>query len=695
MPHGDEALHARVSGVMLLPDEARARYRALTGLDLAIVTAGDELVLLEGSAGGAFTDDHVAAILSALPEPVGSEAVLGRGGCGWLAHRVSPIGAMLSGPLAVDGAPAGDDIVSLGSPEDLMEGLDEPARRAHLALQLVARPFAVLAAQADRARRMLSQITVLNTVGEMVSREPDLERAVQVILETATMLLDADSGSVMLFSVEDPNELRIAHAIGLPEDVVRNVRVRIGEGVSGNVALTGEPLILRAGQRHRLTSTGRAAWDAALCVPLRAKDRVVGVLNIRSTMAAREFDQDDLHLAMTFASQAALAIENARLVQMLNARLEGAQSELLEANIVLLGIRERLENILASLPTPVLVTGHDERITVMNHPAELALGTRREHVLHHPLATALASGEIGSAIAASILGEDGRPRPGLAEVSVGMPTRRELQVRVALIHDPDGRYDGSVLVVSDVTEIKELADLKSELVSITSHEIKTPVTAINLAARTLEGAMDVLEPEEREEIVGIIVNQSVRLKNLVTNLLDLSKIDAGRALDLDLRPTDVGEMARSAIQAVEVGVATKSHTFAVEVDDAVHYVALDRSKIEQVLVNFLTNAIKYSDPGPVLVRVVEDGPAWARFEVCDRGKGISPADLPTVFERFQRVGGDDHRRKAGHGLGLHLCKGLVEAHGGRVGADSIAGEGSTFYFVLPRERDKTEEGDTA
>ncbi len=682
-----EPLSARSVGVQLLPPDVREEFRALTGVDLCLVASGDCGFTLGDASHTGFSDSEVALVLSSLPGPE-DESLLVRPNAAVLARRVSPIAALVAGPLAppTPAGPAaeGRALALVGPAGEHAGELDPTGLAALRALRMVSTLFTTMTIQSVRARRLLSQMTVLNTLGEMVSREPDLDKAVQAILETATVLLDADSGSVMLFLPDDPQTLRIAYAIGLPPEVVRDVRVNLGEGVSGTVAQTGEPVVMRSGQRHHLSTQPRAAWSAALCVPLRAKDRVIGVLNIRDSVGAQEFDEEDLHLAMTFASQAALAIDNCRLLGRLTDRLEDAQSELVEANQVLQQIRTRLENILRSIPAPVLVTGLDGRLAVINAAAEQALGIPKELALHQPLREILDRSEVGHALGEAVLGEGGEPIAGLTEVSMGQPTRRDLQVHVAPIPTPSGRGDGHVLVVTDVTEIQELADLKNELVSITSHEIRTPITAINLAARTLEAAMESLAPDERTEIVQIIVNQSVRLKNLVTNLLDLSKMEAGRALDLDLKEADVQAMLHSSVQAVEQGYSTHGHAFEIQVEPGAERAPMDQSKVEQVVINFLTNAVKYSEPGPVTLRACAEGDEWLRVEVRDRGQGIRPDELPSVFERFQRVGGGDHRKKAGHGLGLHLCKGLVEAHGGRIGVESTLGEGSTFYFLLPR-----------
>jgi PAS domain S-box-containing protein len=341
--------------------------------------------------------------------------------------------------------------------------------------------------------------------------------------------------------------------------------------------------------------------------------------------------------------------------------------------------RERLSDVVHSMPEPVLVIDCDDRLVLCNSPALRLLGA--EDPIGTPLRQVLGAAPLSEEAIEALLRSaqgPGEPRP----VSLGPPIGRDFQVRASDLTGADGT-NGRVLVLEDVTELRELSDLKSEMVSLTSHELKTPITAVIGSAATLIEADGSLDLETRRELLDIVLYQAQRLSNIVTNLLDLSRLETGRRLDLQPKKVEVEPLIKRSVQAVEAAHATTGHEFRIEIQPGAETATMDPARIEQVLINFLSNAAKYSEPGPVTIRVRPTGEGGSRFEVADHGRGIAPEEQCQVFERFRRVGGEDHRQKSGHGLGLYLCKGLVEAHGGTIGVDSVPGQGSTFWFELP------------
>jgi len=663
-------------GLEGFPEHLREGFRRMAGADVALVVSGGTGFGVGGTAFDEAAGSVLLELVSGRDDGAGP-VVVRRDGALFAVVPVSPVALLVAGPAEGPGAEAPDVLTAVEIPAE-----EQPAALTRLldALSVVGKLYREVIEQSDRAYSALDQMTVLNTVGELVSREPDMGQAVQDILEVATELMDAESGSVMLIASDDPTAMRIAYAKGLPLDVVRNVTVKIGEGVSGHVAATGEPLLLRQGQRHHLSSSG-AGLSSALCVPLRARDHVIGVLNIRDNRRGGNFSESDLHLAVTFASQAALAIENKRLVQKLSDRVEDTQAEVVEMNRDLLSVRERLQNIVRSIPNPVVVVDAADRLALMNRAAEEVLGLKPGLVLTRPLESALATTQPGRALAEALASADGAGDTP-PEISIAGPGPRDYRVHRAPIRGTKGD-DGCVVTLVDVTDLKELAELKSQVLSITSHELKTPLTAILGFARTLRDHASELDEESQHEFLSIVFNQATRLHNLVVNILDMARIEGGRPLDLKIEPTSIGEMLDSAVTAVREGTGATDYDFQVRIVDGIAMLELDRNKVEQVVINFLTNAVKYAEPGPVVVTAQREGDESIRISVTDRGRGIAPEELPTVFERWQRVGGQEHKRKAGHGLGLFLCKAFIEAHGGTIGVTSKVGVGSTFYFVVP------------
>jgi len=225
--------------------------------------------------------------------------------------------------------------------------------------------------------------------------------------------------------------------------------------------------------------------------------------------------------------------------------------------------------------------------------------------------------------------------------------------------------------------------LRAALLSAVSHDLRTPLTAMKAAATSLL-QHDVAWSEEERDGFAVSINRGVdRLNRLVTNLLDLSRIEAG-ALKLNCEPYLLADLVQEAVAQTGPLFSPGQVMVDLHVDGpALPWVRVDPILIEQVLVNLLENAAKYSLPGSAVTIRASIGADQAIVHVEDQGPGIDPSELDRVFERFYRVGGQ--RRVSGVGIGLAVCKGIVEGHGGRIWATSTVGRGSTFSFSVPLE----------
>jgi two-component system sensor histidine kinase KdpD len=230
-----------------------------------------------------------------------------------------------------------------------------------------------------------------------------------------------------------------------------------------------------------------------------------------------------------------------------------------------------------------------------------------------------------------------------------------------------------------VETLRELDRLKSELLQTVSHELRTPLGAIKGFTTTLLEHERKLSREEKREFLEIIDQESDRLRGLIEDLLDMSKIEAG-VLQLDRQAVPVAKLVAEAIKPV--ASRAPEHRFVASVP-ADLLADADPRRIRQVLHNLLENAVKYSpDGGTIQVQSHrEDGQVV--LSVRDQGVGIARQDLAQVFDRFHRVDTDLGRRVGGSGLGLAICRGIVDAHGGRIWAESEPGAGSVFSFTLP------------
>lgn len=239
---------------------------------------------------------------------------------------------------------------------------------------------------------------------------------------------------------------------------------------------------------------------------------------------------------------------------------------------------------------------------------------------------------------------------------------------------------GRVLAYHDVSHEKAVDRMKSEFISVASHELRTPMTSIKGSVDLiLSGFAGDMSPE-MQELLEIAQKSCDRLVRLVNDILDLSKIEAGQ-LKLNLVRLDLTEVAVRAVCSVKPLADKTEIKLRVDRPNALPIVEADPDRIEQVITNLLSNAVKFSPPrGEVVVELACDGD-WVRCSVHDQGVGIAEKDLPRIFGKFQQL--SEGRRRGGTGLGLAITRGLIDEHRGSIWVESRVGEGSRFIFRLP------------
>jgi two-component system phosphate regulon sensor histidine kinase PhoR len=245
----------------------------------------------------------------------------------------------------------------------------------------------------------------------------------------------------------------------------------------------------------------------------------------------------------------------------------------------------------------------------------------------------------------------------------------------------DGRR-GTVAVFHDISDLKRVETMRRDFVANVSHELRTPVAVIKGYAETLlDGALDD-SPERGRHFVSIISGHAERLTNLINDILTLSKLEA-RDAALVLNPLDLGGTIRKAQMLMEDHARTKGIQLIADCPETLPKVPADQGQLEQVLLNLLDNAIKYTpDGGDVTIQARQEGEK-VKVSVSDTGVGIPHKDLPRIFERFYRVDEGRSREQGGTGLGLSIVKHIVQLHGGEITVTSEAGKGSTFTVLLP------------
>lgn len=349
----------------------------------------------------------------------------------------------------------------------------------------------------------------------------------------------------------------------------------------------------------------------------------------------------------------------------------------------LLTERRKSEVILKTIMDPVLVMDQEMKVVMVNSATEQALGVREEAMLGRHLLEATGRSDLLALIKAA-------QAPGPREHGQESPTftlhvdgaERFYNVEAVPLVRPGGTGAGAVVILKDVTYYKQIDRLKSEFVSTVSHEFRTPLTSITLGIGLLRES-PLIGPDTREaELLAAVAEESERLTRLVGELLDLSRMEAGR-MEFVMAPIPANTLLERSAgpfrnQAEEKGVKL---TLSLTGDEPL--VEADGDKITWVLTNLISNALRYTPPGGSITLTAERRGEVAVLQVADTGMGIPPEAQKQLFEKFFQVPG---RPGGGAGLGLSISKEIVRAHGGHIWVESQVGQGSRFLFTLPLVR---------
>jgi len=349
---------------------------------------------------------------------------------------------------------------------------------------------------------------------------------------------------------------------------------------------------------------------------------------------------------------------------------------------------ERSVAILEGIHDGLVVFAPDGRVTYINPTACEILGVAHENImgsytsLHKLFGVKSACAQDPTAFSWTGPRVERIGVGGVEEVELSEPVRRILAIRTNAISDRSGKYLGCVSILSDVTAEREIAVMKNEFVSMVSHELRTPLTSIKgYVDLVLEGAAGSVNETQRD-FLEIVQENSDRLVSLINDLLDISRIESGR-VHLRVEPLNMPEIARGVLDTFRTVADKDRLTLEMNTPEGLGRAAGDRDRVGQVLMNLVSNAIKYS-PGGGSARVSFSAlEGKVLTEVTDTGIGISEEDQKKLFTKFFRVDSTLTREIGGTGLGLSICKSVVELLGGEIGMRSVEGQGSTFWFTLP------------
>lgn len=518
---------------------------------------------------------------------------------------------------------------------------------------------------ADLGDRVL-QLRALQEMARSLATTLDLPETLQVLVERLAALAEARFAAVAL--LDDDGETLRGVAAATTEGTPRDFRFDVPT-TADDLRLLAAGHIVAAGTDDVLgLASLRALWgvENILCLPLVLRNRPLGALYLADDRP--DFDSERRRQWLdSFSYFAAAAVENARLY-----RAVADKSRELEA-------------ILAGIGDGVLVVDAELQLVLMNPVAATIFGLETPPV-GLPLRELLTHADLLNLLETVAAAPD---RPQVREIAVGSPPRGAVYQALAAPLVVDGILVGIATVLRDITTQKELERMKSNFLSVVSHELKTPLHSIKgFVDIILMGKTGPVSAIQRD-FLETVKQQTDHLQRMIDDLLEFSRLESGR-VTLRLQPVDLPVVVEAVVDKLTPLAASAEVTLINLVPEDLPTIAADPWRLEQVVTNLVDNAIKFTPAqGRVTIRA-RDTSDFIEVSVEDTGIGIPADQLERVFERFYQVDGGVNRLYKGTGLGLTICRHVVEHHGGRIWATSELGRGTTFTFTISKHLQPTE-----
>jgi signal transduction histidine kinase/CheY-like chemotaxis protein len=591
----------------------------------------------------------------------------------------------------------------------------------------------------------LKEILNLYEISTAISSSMGLKELLDLIIKNACNALDSNSGSIMLLN-EKTNELKMEAFYGLNKELVENFTVPVGEGITGWVAKTKQPLLLVNGldkypQFKHLQSRPNIASSLVVPIginpdkfsataPLKIKEKVIGIISLNRTIPAELFTERELKLLSVFAANISIAIHDSRLYEELRIRLDELtilykSSEVINTS---LDLNIALEAAL-SVITQSIKSSASSILLYDNKTGELVFkivrGEKADFLNQKPVKPAEGiSGfvfETGQPVVCPDVSKD--PRfSGRIDKEINFMTKEIIAVPIKsqnltygvieIINkstdegftDNDLQFlltfanqiGSTIHNIYAFDKVKELDKLKTEFVSNVSHELRTPLMSISGAIELLTGELENTNPS-MVNLLNICKRNSNRMSNLIQDLLDFSRIESGTIAILKKSVSLEGLVNETVSELGPIITNKKIRLKVYNFPSNIPLLQADPDRIKQVLINLINNAIKFTpETGEVTVNAElitepcagQTDKSFVEICISDTGIGISPEDQKKVFDKFYQVDGSTTRNAGGIGLGLALTKRIIDLHNGQIRVESELGKGSRFYFTLPVEKQK-------
>lgn len=501
-------------------------------------------------------------------------------------------------------------------------------------------------------------------ISRTITQELDLDKLLARILDITVEMLAGQTGLIALRAEQG------GWTVGADHDIPPAL-VRYLDPLLSKIPDSDDPAGSEIAEINRLLQDLIQSVSLGLLtgvgLPLIARKRVIGVIFVFRSYAGL-FSANDRALLQSFADQAAIAVSNAQFYTQTTRQ------------------KQRLDALLDSAADGILILAPNHQIERANPAFARLVGLPLNAVQGKPHESVIRWAGKQEGITLERAEADGWPLTANATLYIEGDLDRPngIPLPVGITYAPLISVEGALLnviaTVRDITRFRQAEEIKTTFISVISHELKTPVALIKGYVATLRREDVSWERSVIDDSLAVIEEEADRLTELIENLLDASRLQAG-VLKMNQADIAVDELAKRMVERFQT--QTSRHTFIVDFPSNFPVILADEERLEQVFLNLLSNAVKYSPEGGEIWVTGQVRPTQVIICVSDQGPGVAPEDIPHIFDRFYRANSAVNTTK-GAGLGLFLTRAIVEAHGGRIWVDPKPGEGARICFSLPR-----------